>query len=535
MPNLDALLTGTMLGEASPKPRWQSTWAPLPVADAPSRLDPDNFEENPIWHFDSPVFAGAGVQVANVTCRVRSMDYMKMQVLDLIEWGPMLLDSSSHGTVSLPLTPEFLISSRYVKEGTIPQSADGYWRLEANVDQSFEMVFGFEIPPGEMASPCFPIAAVDLSSKLLTPRELIYEDVAAVLHTEPGSQGMATLRVPPLRVIVVVSLVCCKERYDFVPHNVLGTGRIYPLLMAIANLPLNKLVGSVRLARPGRTMHSQIMGEVMTSKIGSAFFTDRNEPKLLSEKALPFWDDVFEYYDIDPPTGSYKVVTPSDKGRERVIRDGVWAHDGSPSALDSPRAVRKVAGQGEFDNFHLAPKMIAPASLLSLNPDLKGLENVTMAPFCVHDCFHMHFRWGDDADEIYTWGWVGQNPYAKAGAPLVPGNQEVTVQVLSPVSFRYTATAENPVPGQWQIVMHHGGAYALSFDREAFAATIAVRAEDNFWLTRNIYGEETVPWTTFYWRLRYGVYSTGQIERLTWTDQQFAALREVAAAGPVTH
>jgi hypothetical protein len=586
MPNLDMLLADTMLGAGAPHPRWRHSWSPFseivkdpapkavshdsghansnvglgedlllgPLADrvaAGGLLDKDQsdiYENNPIWSFDSPAFAGAAVRVANVNCKVRSMGYMRMKVLDSIEWGPVAISSDKLGRVDLPLTETFLLRSRYVKDGsikisdsTVAQQVVGvaralntanndYWLLPAKLDQSFEMVFGYELLPG-LKNPLSPLIPADYDSE-----HFMQQPGSAVFHTDPGKPPVSTLRTPPLQVIVVVSLVCCKERYDFVKGNVLGTGRIYPLVMVVANSPLQYAAGSVALARPSKTAMTGIMGETMTSEIGSAFFTDRNDA---SFNPIAWWSNIFDYYYLDPPAAKYKVVTPSDSGRRRRISNGITETtlelDGKRSS--AWRDVIKLAGQGEFDNFHIAPKMVD----LDPNPGLTGLDKITMAPFCVHDCFHMHVRWGDEATDIYNRGWVGQTPYAEAGAPLVPGNQEVSIEVLSPVSFRYTATAQRPSPGQWQIVMHHGAAYALSFNADAVAAVELVQSISKVnW--RDIAGSVVSPvgsqpltgvaggrWTTFYWLLRYGQDNAGQFERITWTPQQFAALRELAA------
>jgi hypothetical protein len=580
MPNLDTLLADTMLGAGAPKPTWRHSWSPFseivkdpvpkPVSkdsgransktgmgetaaatvvgalvggafggigayEATSATDQsDIYENNPIWSFDSPAFVGATVRVANVNCKVRSMDYMSMKVLDSIEWGPVAISSDKLGRVELPLTETFLLRSRYVKEGSIKtgdstmaqglasgaarafDSANGdYWLLPAKLDQSFEMVFGYELLPG-FKNPLSVLTSDDYQSD-----HFMQQSGSAVSHTDPGKPPVSTLRPPPLQVIVVVSLVCCKERYDFVKLNVLGTGRIYPLVMVVANSPLQYAAGSVTLTRPSKTAMTEIMDETMTSDIGSAFFTDRNDG-FFDPKA--WWSNIFDYYYIDPPAGKYKLVTPADKGRKRTISKGVketflWPDTGKLDSLT--RDVIKLAGQGEFDNLHLAPKMVD----LEANPGLTGLDKVTMAPFCVHDCLHMHVRWGDDATDFYNRGWVGQTPYAKAGAPLVPGNQEVNLEVLSPVSFRYTATAENPSLGQWQIFMHHGAAYALSFNADAVSARKIVQVDSKL----HWQGVAGGPWTTFYWLLRYGQDDAGQFERITWTPQQFAALRELAA------
>jgi hypothetical protein len=280
-------------------------------------------------------------------------------------------------------------------------------------------------------------------------------------------------------------------------------------------------------------------GEQMTPSIGSALFTDRNKKE--NPLPIPLWDNFFDYYYVDPPPGKYTLVTPADRGKDRIIPYSVTVHtvcdeDFAPPDIASLRSVRKVAGQGEFDNIHLAPKMVFAPNVVS-DPDFRNLNlaPVTMAPFCVHDCFHMHWRWGKTYDERTTLGWDGQKPYTKAGAPMVPGNQGVVMDLLSPASLRYTATAEKCVAGQWQIIMHHGGAYALSANYKTTLAKIGQ-------IFGSVDGEQPpiaspdlrMTWTEYYWRLRYGHRGYNGFERLTWTPSQFALLREVASASAAT-
>jgi len=127
-----------------------------------------------------------------------------------------------------------------------------------------------------------------------------------------------------------------------------------------------------------------------------------------------------------------------------------------------------------------------------------------MAPFCVHDCLHVHWRWGRASPDLMNpkWvrGWVGDQPYREAGAPMVAPNQDVTLTLPSPYSMRYTARIHAPVAGRWQIVMHHGAAYALSYSS---AVDWAERGND--FLTTDLQGDddENGQWALFYWHLRY--------------------------------
>lgn len=276
--------------------------------------------------------------------------------------------------------------------------------------------------------------------------------------------------------------------------------------MLVANLPVERMEATVQLSRPPTTMHTRMDGEEMSTNISSAFFTDRND----ALHPYPRWDNLFDYYWIDPPMGSeVKVVRrdrPSAREREGLIKEvEMGSSRGSTWVAGyKPRRVQKVPRQGEFDNIHMAPKMKLPAAVVRELP--RGWpREVTMAPFCVHDCFHLHWRWGtrsDLAPEGPKWarGWSGDVPYSQAGAPMVAGNQEVSIKMLGPCSMAYTARIHAPMVGRWQVVMHHGAAYALSYTRVPDALP---RLEDG--LTPDLRGEVwgEGKWTHFYWHLRY--------------------------------
>jgi hypothetical protein len=208
MANLKELLNATLLNAGNPGALAYMS-LPFPIT-APSPTvqgadDEDVYERNPIWHFENPTFSGAGVQVKNVSCRVRSMDYMTMRVLQLIEWGPVVLRSNELGDVSLPLTKEFLVTNRFSPMGVVLGSSSGYWQLKARIDQGFEMIFGYEIPLQQVsAKPTLtPLSLEDYKSDELMPTNDF-----SVVPADPGTGVRSTLRLPPLRVLIIVSLVC---------------------------------------------------------------------------------------------------------------------------------------------------------------------------------------------------------------------------------------------------------------------------------------------------------------------------------------
>jgi hypothetical protein len=194
------------------------------------------------------------------------------------------------------------------------------------------------------------------------------------------------------------------------------------------------------------------------------------------------------------------------------------------------RAIHKLGRQGEFDNLHLAPKMVAPAEVIRRNPGMAStLREIAMAPFCIHDCFHTHFRWGSAATNKSACGWSGTamdpgEPNQIAGVPLVPPNQDVSVTLLSPSGYRYTARIQKPTAGTWQPIFHHGSAYAIHIARMT-RALLRVTLEA---LKADFLGDRLQEsWALLYWSLRYTPVGSGAIERLQYSDTELNALRAV--------
>jgi hypothetical protein len=200
--------------------------------------------------------------------------------------------------------------------------------------------------------------------------------------------------------------------------------------------------------------------------------------------------------------------------------------------------VVKWPRQGQFDSIHLAPRMKADLMLarpaLSRIPWADTLQEIAMAPFCEHDCFHTHFRWGANWNEMPTslalkngqgisgfsgtattgkFGGVGV-PNTEIGAPLVPLNQEISVSFESEHVFNYTATmAKDIVPGVWQAVFHHGSAYAVSLVADKmvkFIMQLVTGCILDFLLEPE--------WSEFYWTLRYQDTADGPLERIEVSD-----------------
>jgi hypothetical protein len=522
---LSAAHRGCHAQSGPPLPEREADPTPPPKPDG---LAP--YDWVPIWNYEAPQFTGNSVRISNLTCRVSDMGYCTMGVCDSIEWGPVSFSSKSLGqNIDLPLTEDYHIRSHFLSEGIVPGS-DQYWRLRADIDQSFEWAFGYEFPASGMSMKPRP-----LSGESLRP----FANNANLSVTDEGSDIACTLRQPIVRLLVVVTLVCCREAYNFDPGQVLGAGRFYPMLMVLSNLNVDSVTGTVNLKRPSRTKMIMEPGashshddEEMTSELGTVLFADRNTNPWFPS---PVWDDIFDYYDLHPELGtSYVMVHRREEMPKREIADApvTWKHLAQPPgsglarlAIEN-RSVKKEAGQGEFDNIHVAPKMILRKENVSLGllgfgdvNRLRGLDDITMAPFCIHDCLHLHTRWGRELKDLATFGWKDEDtPNAEAGAPLVPPNQKITVMLTSPSSYRYTADASPVKSGKWQIMLHHGAAYALSTGVKAGLARIT-----NSGGLSAITGGK---WAAFYWNLRWLLWGSDQFERLSWTPEILAKLRE---------
>jgi hypothetical protein len=242
-------------------------------------------------------------------------------------------------------------------------------------------------------------------------------------------------------------------------------------------------------------------------------------------------------------------MAATDRG-ERVRKSAVAAWPTTwplvpgqrPHAYEQ-RDVHKLARQGEFDSVHIAPKMIASPSVVEKHPHLaETLRNIAMAPFCIHDCLHTHWRWYDGfRPKKWTAGWSGTaenpgDPYAEPNAPQVPPNQQVRMTLIgqcgTPQGYKYDAVARNPQAGKWQVIFHHGAAYAL--DTSAFLGGVLPKAMQAFLMQME--GGGLVPgdwfqprWSLFYWHLRYALLGGGTEahERLLLSRAKLAELRSL--------
>lgn len=328
----------------------------------------------------------------------------------------------------------------------------------------------------------------------------------------PGSSGSAVsgevgetcvVGTSPGRVLVVLTFSFCCERSDFEPGGVVGFARCYPHLLVQASIPLTKIEASVRMDRPKHMDRWEEVGRAMEANcckpgydgwyetISSLLVADTNwDDSYIPGPKLPFWPNFFSHVLVDVfkncgPT-SFHVVRNDrpdyrESSEEWVVRDVV----GAPAK----KTFKKAPRQGEFDNIHVAPRLwlkkikhisfastlptpfgaAAPGpTLYPVDPKAMHFDEIAMAPFCAHDCFHMHWRWGEGTTAKSSFGWDGGLPYQKSGAALVPENQDVWLRFRSEHALTYHVIAgADDAPGHmdahgWQVFMHHGLGMAVA-------------------------------------------------------------------------
>jgi hypothetical protein len=492
-------------------------------------------QKRPLWEYELAGLDG----IKNLTARHRTMGDMPMPVCKQVKWSPVKVMYKGKELL-LKLESKFLLKTYFLGEGEVPEASKGYWQLPMNLDKSFMRVFGYQLA-GDGLKP--------IDQKLLDSPFFMFAPPNVGPSAKVSSSGGNVQVSPPLQVLVCMCFGTGMERNDFEPGGLLGAAKLLPHFMLMANLPVESMEASITLERKPTTPHT-VMDEGrehMTEQLGMGLYTDRND--ILPPAPAPYWDDLFEYYWIDPGPGTeIKAVC-----RERnQIRDRA-PDDSNPVTLrdlDSRwkdgwkfwdeelvyehRAVKKYPRQGEFDNIHIAPKMKLPASVVKKLPaswPASVREVSAMAPFCVHDCLHTHWRWGRMklVSAKWTYGWNGDVPYKEPGAPMVPPNQDVTLKLLGASGFTYTAKVHAPAGGRWQIIMHHGSAYALSYENEA---NLMMGGSDAF--DPDLPGKEgdKGQWALFYWRLRYHfVDKDGSpdqyFERLRWNAQELKKARDL--------
>jgi hypothetical protein len=395
------------------------------------------------------------------------------------------------------------------------------------------------------------------------------------------TNGSAEAPVARPRIVVALSLATLRERADFEPGGLVGMAKIFPNIMVCSAIPLASVEGSVKIERtPSTTELDQGDGKVhgtccgAYNEVGALLVADGNEISnfLGQPTQKPFWGGTFAYVEVaaNKRLGGQrlrmvdrtKVGPRKYAGGKRLLvtREPHLTKAFLKSLVGMGNqvltGVEKVPGQGEFDNLHLAPALkldlakaevpiyageggYIPPMEYKVDPATAHADKVWMAPFCAHDCFHTHVRWGSKESAKWTKGWDRTGPHKESGAPMVPVYQDVWLQLLGPSSYMYTGKSTfGPGHayhiGSWDIIMHHGAAYAQAIsDWVTFA-----KSQLNLSLSQGaiLYDSKGKQLTLdqaplMYWLLRYQVDFEGDklvaTERLQFTQGEVDAARKL--------
>jgi hypothetical protein len=515
---------------------------PRPSDGADDALTVPMIHSRAIWHFEHE--AASPATFRNVSCLSRLVEACgtRMPVLTDVTFGRVRvkINGVDH---RLPLTREHVVRKYLLKQGYIPDSDRGLWRLEAELDVSLMVVFAYRVTGVGLAL----VRDVDVAARAV---------IAAGLASGARAAAPATTTTVPLFgqvVFVAVSLTTCKERADYEPAGLIGMARLYPHVMVVSNAVLEETEFSVRLTRPTESSH---IHQDMLLPMKPLLVTDTNIPHSLPNRIvnaisdevldpvlglnpvappLPLWDNFFDYYEIDPAERRFdvqeaRVVNRHARARDienaiqkpnyRLMRESsnITESCSTSDFYRPPEKIHKVARQGAFDNVHIAPRMRVFYK--------QEFHEVVMAPFCEHDCFHMHFRWGQIAGDVrpkWTKGFGPRGPYTVDFATLVPMNQDVYIKFPTPNALDYRATATRTEPGKWVCFFHHGASYAIDAMNEEAAGLLqgardavqafALMTDEPFQVVTLVPHAPFVrrgpgldagdSWAAFYWRLRY--------------------------------
>ncbi len=548
MPNLDDLLARSMMFTAAGKHDTieisGSFAVPRPsIKDEPyDDVDEDlvRIRNNPVWQWRSePATPGTWREV-NCYSRGMGMNYsMPVPVCDVIQWKDVKIVRENGSEIALPLHDSFVVGSRRIVGGKILEGRSSLWPLGARVDASSLVALAYQLDGGKI-KPLTRAECDDLGDALIPPANLPPRRLE--FPAGPGAAD-AWVSVGPSRYILLLELVLCKEHDDYAPAGLVGMCRLHPHAMLWSNEPLASFEATLVMQRPSKAMtHGD---SSMQEEIGALAVTDCNHPNMPIPLKPPDTtsDTLYDYYvtdafrtfegrpiseGFDHPRQKPSEICLADPRHTlpRPVEGGVTRNAGTAPWKDAPE---KEPRQGQFDNVHLAPRMrtrfdTAVMTDSGIKSVPVSLDNIVMMFICMHDCLHMHVRWGTHADETYTRGWFGGQPHAKAGAPTVPDNQVVFAKFPKAHVLEYRAVAEGVKAGAMQVLCHHGFGYAIEEwpSVKATALRLLMRglletlAEGR---AEPFNKEMPFDWATFYWRFRFGGKKGARpVERLFFGD-----------------
>ncbi len=485
--------------------------------------------DNNQWSFTFDPAHGKSAEPAITSLKFKK-DGHSIDVCSRIEWSTVkiALHTQAHSAAveyDFPLTKDFCLGyHECLRKQKVQQSV--WWLENLPISTGIQLVYGYTIINGKIEP--IPIDEREIFTDFITDYEAIIQTSREWLFEEEKEKEIQSIGLPGTkiilhaaypRILITASFIVCEPEKRFEPQSVLKAARIYPLVTIKTNDKISKvntIKTNILVMRNKLTDHCGFDNPdgKMTKTRGLMLFADRNiEGNFDNWEAsdvlplIPNWDNVFEYYDLIPKAGSEFVMTDPDKAdrrkleNTRKIRNVVHPYQALPYVEEVFTDSVKEIYQGEFDNVHIAPRM------------LLGNEEVVMAPVCQHDCFHMHLRWGTHlGKDRHILGW-GLLPYTIPGGPLVAPNQRVKIAVSesdSEIGFNYNVKILNPFHRMTQFVFHNGCAYAIEVENSfSIRAGLFIRGS----------------WANFYRRLRYFELLNETMSRVVEDPAIFAKLK----------
>jgi hypothetical protein len=534
MTSLNEILADTMLFQAArgrgiePVPFSGKFDCPKP---RPMKIDPDEdqIRRNEIWEFDYDTAEPATFINVKLLSRGMGMNYsMPATAFKKISFSDVEIKREDGSSVTLPLSPEYLLQAWWVRTGKIDANSSTLWQLEARLDPGVLAAFAFQLDCGAVKP--MSMEEIDALGDTFMPAKSL---PPPILDWLAGDAPAAWMCIGPSRFLVLVELCLHKESNDFVPGEIIGFARIHPHAFIISNEEaLDRAEISITMARPAHAMtHGDDTMENDHKALVVADTNDPHIPLLPSGMPLPYTDNLYDYFEFeayktfkgrkptatDHPLQETGEVTLADArftGRRSL--EGVIKRN-TPIVVMKQGDVNRVPRQGQFDNVHIAPRMRWRPITEEIFAERTLIENIPMLNMCLHDCTHMHIRWAEflsGAGTKPTWGWKNGRPYAQAGAPAVPENQTVFASFPNQHTLKYRVVAHKPESGGLQVICHHGLAYAVDQWPGAEAAVKASMLHTTLRELANKFDEmytgdqnnmDPMTWQEFYWRIRWTV------------------------------
>ena len=556
MPSLDDLLAHTLLRTAARESGTKghevdSFDVPKPTPQSLEGIDDTDdqisvIRRNKLWHWHHGPTPN---MFHHLTAKVRGMgmnynhampvadavvfDHVRVQRIGRIDW------------LNLPLTDLYVLRKEFLRSGTVHGNGS-WWPIRLPLDASGFIVFGYELGPDEAILPITDRALLESSTFMPSPK------APAFFRMIAGERDEALVVVDRIRYVVVLELSCGREDDSYVPGSGIGFVRLHPLVWFCGSETVDNVEVQTTVQRPAKTMsHGD---DTMETTIGLLITSDSNQTTmpgwpLGQGKVVPYWSNFFTLIEDDPvrafgsrepesydhplqKIGELSTVDPRDI-TTRVIERAIQRRQ--PGFLPDEAiydSITKLPRQGQIDNVHMAPRM-------RLEFDQDGehivLDKIAMAPFCIHDCLHAHWRWGVVHDDKELRGFRGQMPHQIAGGPSVPNNQAVFVSFPNTHTLRIRAVAgpgatqrtkpneaeqDRPKAGELQVFNYPGFGYvsdtfpgeAIKID--AIKTLVAFNALEVGEPYRSM-PDDGDGWARLYWRLRYGGRGKKIVERLT--------------------